>query len=294
MDRLLFSKKLPALNNRVLFLVCLAALSGFSFFFSTYASAQGDLLITPKRVVFEGSVRSVDLNLANSGTDTANYTISFVEIRMTEDGGFETVTEPVPGQLFASPYLRFFPRSVTLGPNEAQVVKVQVTRAEELSPGEYRSHFYFRAVPKAKPLGETTQAVDTNVITVQLTPVYGITIPAIIRVGQSNMKVTLSNLAYVTNSEGNPMVKFVFNRTGNMSVYGDIAIDHISPQGAITRIGIANGVAVYTPNTTREFQVNLPKIPGMDFSSGKIRVTYSASSDVKPEKFAEAELVLSK
>ncbi len=50
-----------------------------------------------------------------------------------------------------------------------------------------------------------------------------------------------------------------------MSIYGDIAIDHISPQGAITRVGIANGVAVYTPNTTRKFQVNLLNVPGLNF-----------------------------
>jgi len=292
MDRPLLIKKLPALTKPALFMVCLAALSGFSFFFSADVAAQGDLLITPKRLVFEGAVRSIDLNLANTGTDTATYAVSVVQIRMTEDGGFETITEPDPGQMFADPFLRFFPRSVTLGPNETQVVKVQVTRANELTTGEYRSHFYFRAVPKAKPLGEVTQAVDTNVIVVQLTPVYGITIPAIIRSGQLSAKVTLSDLSLAVDGDGNRSVKLVFNRTGNMSIYGDIAIDHISPQGAITRVGIANGVAVYTPNTTRRFQINLFDVQGLNLGSGKLRVTYSAPSDVKTEKYAEAELIL--
>ena len=76
----------------------------------------------------------MDLNLANIGRDTATYAISLVQIRMTEEGGFETITEPDEGQLFASPYLRFFPRSVTLGPNEAQTVKIQLSRAEAWSP----------------------------------------------------------------------------------------------------------------------------------------------------------------
>ena len=77
-----------------------------------------------------------------------------------------------------------------------------------------------------------------------------------------------------------------------MSVYGDITVDHISPQGKITRVGVANGVAVYTPNTIRRIQFNLKKIPGVDFSSGNLRVIYSASSDVKPVRYAEAELTL--
>jgi P pilus assembly chaperone PapD len=88
--------------------------------------AQGDLLITPRRVVFEGSKRSMDLNLANTGKDTATYAISLMQIRMKEDGGFETITDPDPGQRFADRFIRFFPRSVTLGPNEAQAVKIKL------------------------------------------------------------------------------------------------------------------------------------------------------------------------
>jgi len=77
-----------------------------------------------------------------------------------------------------------------------------------------------------------------------------------------------------------------------MSVYGDIAVDHFSPQGKVTRVGTANGVAVYTPNTIRKFQFNLNKIPGVDFNTGNIRVIYSAPSDVKPVRYAEAQLPL--
>jgi hypothetical protein len=83
-----------------------------------------------------------------------------------------------------------------------------------------------------------------------------------------------------------------FNRTGNFSVYGDLAVDHVSPQGIVTRVGAANGIAVYTPNTARRFQFNLNKVPGVDFKSGKLLVVFSASSDVKPARYAEAELKL--
>jgi hypothetical protein len=77
-----------------------------------------------------------------------------------------------------------------------------------------------------------------------------------------------------------------------MSVYGDITVDHISPQGKIIRVGVANGVAVYTPNTIRRFQFNLNKVTGADFKSGQLRVIYSTPSDVKPSRYAEAELPL--
>ena len=259
---------------------------------SVNLEAQGNLLITPRRVVFEGSKRSIDLNLANTGQDTATYAISIVQIRMKDDGGFEMITEPDPGQQFADKYIRFFPRSVTLGPNESQVVKVQLTRSNELKEGEYRSHFYFRAVPKVSPLGEKEPLRDTTTISVRLTPIFGITIPVIIRVGEPTTKVTLTDLAFKTVNDTIPSFSFVFNRTGNMSVYGDIAVDYISTQGKIIRVGIANGVAVYTPNTIRHFKFNLNRVPGVDFRSGTLRVIYSAPSDVKPSRFAEAELIL--
>jgi P pilus assembly chaperone PapD len=254
--------------------------------------AQGDLLITPRRVVFEGSKRSMDLNLANTGKDTATYAISLMQIRMKEDGGFETITDPDPDQRFADRFIRFFPRSVTLGPNEAQAVKIQLVRSNELEPGEYRSHFYFRSIPKMSPLGEKEKAKDTTTISVMLTPVFGITIPAIIRVGESTAKVTISDLGFKMENDTIPRFSMVFNRSGNMSVFGDLTVDHISTRGKITRVGMANGVAVYTPNARRQFQFNLNKVPEVDFRTGTLRVIYTTSSDVKPVRLAEAELML--
>lgn len=273
---------------RRLFFIILA----FILFIPLNLSAQGNLLVTPKRVVFDGTKRSFDLNLANIGEDTAIYAISLVQVRMKEDGSFETITTPDEGQNFADKNLRFFPRSVTLPPNEAQVVKVQLLKTSQLSPGEYRSHFYFRAVPKIKPLGEEDKMIDSTAISVRLTPIFGITIPAIIRIGESNTKVNLTDLSLIMTDDATPSLKLKFNRTGNFSSYGDLAVDYVSPQGTITRVGAANGIAVYTPNTSRYFQFNLNKDLGIDFTTGKLKVTYSAPSDVKPLKYAEAELLL--
>jgi hypothetical protein len=274
------------------FMIFFAGLAGFLTLTISNSAAQGNLLITPKRVVFEGSKRSIDLNLANYGQDSATYAISLVQIRMKEEGGFETITEPDPGQQFADKNIRFFPRAVTLGPNEAQVVKVQVIKLNELAAGEYRSHFYFRAVPKTAPLGEKETNIDTTTISVKLTPIFGITIPVIIRVGENNSKVTLSELVFHIVNDTVPSLNLTLNRTGTMSVYGDLTADHVSAQGKITRVGAANGVAVYTPNAIRRFQFNLNKVPGIDYSSGTLRIIYSAPSDVKPARYAEAELNL--
>lgn len=256
------------------------------------ASAQGNLLITPRRAVFEGQKRSIDLNLANIGLDSATYAISLVQIRMKDDGSFELITAPDPGQNFADKNIRFFPRTVTLAPNEAQVVKVQLIKSGDLAPGEYRSHFYFRAVPGSAPRGEEKAPVDSGTISIKLTPIFGITIPVIIRIGEYSANISMTDIQLVNVNDTVPRLSLTFHRSGTMSVYGDLTVDHISSLGKITRVGIANGIAVYTPNTIRKFQFNLNRVPGVDFSSGTIRVLYSAPSDVKPARFAEAELKL--
>ncbi|MBE0661524.1 MAG: molecular chaperone [Bacteroidales bacterium] len=264
---------------------------------STYPlalSAQGDLLITPRRVVFEGNRQQQEITLANTGQDTAKYSISFVQYRMTEEGGFEQIESPEPGQFFADAYLRFFPRSVTLAPNESQVVRMQLRRLPDMVNGEYRSHMYFRAVPDEKPLGEEDMLADTSAIGIRLTPIFGITIPVIIRIGELNAGVRLSNLTLKLNEDTPPDFSLTMNREGNQSVYGDLTINYVPSVGEPIEVGIVRGIAIYTPNSKRNFSMQLSQPDGVDYSSGKLVVRYSSASEAKPEMYDEQELLLNK
>ncbi len=270
--------------------ICLAFLVVGSLYSAT-SMAQGDLLIYPKRILFEGSKRSQEINLANSGKDTARFILSVVQIRMKEDGAFEQIAEPDPGQNFADKYFRIFPRSVVLAPNEAQTVKIQLSNTGELQPGEYRSHLYIRAEAEKRPLGERESLNDSNTISVKLVAVFGISIPVIIRSGENNAAVSLSDASFRQAKDTLPTVKFTFNRTGNMSVYGDVAVDYISPEGKTIRVGSAKGLAVYTPTLKRNFNLELIQAPGVDFHKGTLHLTYSYDA-AKNEKLAEERIVL--
>jgi len=287
-----FLKKELAFMQALYFIVFLSGMIVVTLFSSTSLMAQGNLMIIPRRVVFEGSKRSQTLNLANTGMDTARYNISIVHYRMKENGAFEEITQPDSGENFADKYIRFFPRSVFLAPNESQVVKLQVTGTDQISPGEYRSHIYFRAVPFEKPLGEKEVLKDTTSISVKLVPIFGITIPVIIRVGESTARVSISDVSFEMVNDTMPIVKMAFNRTGNMSVYGDIVIDYISPQGKVLRVSYIQGMAVYTPNPVRRLKVDIDRTLDIDYSKGKLHVVYTSQSDTKPETLAEAELLL--
>lgn len=267
-------------------------LVAMSLFPANEGIAQGNLLIMPRRVVFEGSKKSQELTLANTGADTAKYVVSIVQMRMKEDGSFELITTPDSGQFFADKYFRFFPRVVTLPPNQSQVVKMQLTKSAKMAPGEYRSHIYFRAERKDVPLGEDASQKDSAALTVRLSPVFGITIPAIIRVGECSAKVTLNNIAVEMFNDTIPRLQMNFIRSGNISVYGDIIINHTSPEGKVSRVALVKGVAVYSPNILRTFQCNLDKTLGVDYHKGKLNILYSTPEDVKASKLAEAELLL--
>ena len=242
------------------------------FLFSTAGFAQGDLMIMPKRLVFDGSQRSQEINLANTGSDSATYAISIVQYKMTESGNFEEVTEPEEGQRFATDFLRYYPRQVVLGPNEAQTVRLQLTRTGNLEQGEYRSHIYFRAVEKQTALGEEDQN-EAEGISINIKTVFGISIPVIIREGTSTTAIELSGLELNRDPE-NPVLSLVINRTGNMSVYGELSVQHISPEGLKTEIGKVKGLAVYTPNTKRDFSFKLQNTEMLDLNKGKLNISY--------------------
>lgn len=256
-----------------------------------YALAQGDLLITPRRVVFEGNKQSQELTLANTGSDTARYNVSFLQYRMTEEGAFEEINQPDSGQYFADSYLRFFPRSVTLAPNEAQVVRMQFRRKPDMKDAEYRSHVYFRAVPDEKPLGDLPSQ-DSAAIGIRLIPIFGISIPVIVRVGDLKLNVDITNLDLIAKSDSVTELALTFSRQGEKSVYGDLAVTWQPESGDAVEVGLVRGIAVYTPNTLRNFTMQLQNLPGVDYSRGKLIITYKASSDLAPELFAKKEFLL--
>jgi hypothetical protein len=253
--------------------------------------AQGDLLLLPRRVIFEGSKRYEELNLANTGKDTARYVISLMHVRMKEDGGFEEISQPDSGERFADRFIRFFPHSVELGPGESQVVKIQLTKTNELAPGEYSSHIYFRAVPDKAPLGEERPPTDSG-ISIRLIPIFGISIPVIIRVGVSSTQVRMSDLSVQMVEDTIPILNMTFQRTGNMSIYGDISVYYTSASGKTIPAGTARGIAVYTPNTARKFRLTLNTGKGLNYHTGRLSIEYNTAEDNHSVRITGADLLL--
>jgi len=258
--------------------------------FSFQIMAQGDLMVTPSRVVFEGNKQKGQLNLLNMGQDTATYTISFVQRSMKEDGSFVTIEQPDSGQMFSDPYLRIFPRQVTLAPREPQVILVQFRRKADMKAGEYRSHLYFRSEQNYNPLGMGKSNKDKKLLNVQLIPIFGVSIPIIVRVGDVNVSVTLSNLELMPLHGNTQNMKLTINRTGNISTYGDITVQYVPARGKPVLVGTVAGVGVYTNLSKRIMVIKLDTSATKKFTTGKFNVQYTAKGNIKPFVYAESEL----
>jgi hypothetical protein len=260
--------------------------------FTANLKAQGDLLITPKRVVFEGSRQKEELSLVNIGKDSATYSVSFVQKKMREDGSFETIDKSEEVLMAADPYLRIFPRQVTLAPGEAQVIMLQCRRRPDMKSGEYRSHLYFRAEKHNTPLGMENNAKDTARVSVKLIPVFGLSIPVIIHSGEIQVSSTITDLKVISLNENMLRLNLILNRTGNISAYGDIRVEFIPSRGKSVSVGSVRGIGVYTSISKRNITLDLNDIHGISLKNGVLKVLYTSQDGVKYEVFAESQISL--
>lgn len=254
--------------------------------------AAGELMIHPTRVVLEGANRTAQLDLINSGTETITYRISVARRRMTEDGRVVAIDKPAAGERFADEMIRFSPRQVVLRPGVAQAVRLQLRKPADLPDGEYRIHMLFQALPPARPAAAPADAPGsgTDSIDIHLTPVFGASIPIIVRHGQTTASVAVRDLQVTpVGSEAVPTLSLAIARSGTRSVYGDLIVLYRSRQGSERVVGRANGMAIYVPNGIRRVTLPLADL-GNSTPAGELRVTFEERPEQKGRVQAEARL----
>jgi hypothetical protein len=194
--------------------------------------------------------------------------------------------------MFAEPFLRIFPRKVTLAPGEPQVIMLQCRRDADMQAGEYRSHLYLRSEKDDNQPGLRSSYKDSSKLKVELTPVFGLSIPVIIRSGDVKVSSTLSDPKIEINQANKQYLRITINRTGNISVYGDIVVRYLPIQGKPLEIGMVRGVGVYTNINRRSVAVKLNNPAGKVLENGKLKIQYVSSGDMKRVVFAETEMVI--
>lgn len=255
--------------------------------------AMADLMLNPTRVVFEKNQRAAQVDLINNGSDSATYRISLVNMRMSEAGNLATVSAPLAGEQFADSMLVFSPRQVTLAPGTAQTVRVMVRRPAGMAPGEYRSHLYFERLPNATGQNSVESAATADgKIGIVLNVLVGASIPVIVRQGESDATAALSHLALQDGAGAQPALALQLERSGNYSVYGDLAVNFAPKGGSEVEVGRAGGIAVYPPNPARSARIALAAPKGVALAHGVLHVTYRERPDAGGKLLAESSLVL--
>jgi P pilus assembly chaperone PapD len=230
--------------------------------------AQGDLLVAPTRVILDGR-RGTEVVLNNIGNEEATYRITLELRRMNNHGRLDDV-DPAQAndkEKAALQVIRYAPRRVTLPPNQPQSIRIGMQPTDALADGEYRAHLLFRAIPKTAAAGAAEDV--GNDLKIQLIPIYGISIPVIVRKGNLEATAALSNVHIGKDNEG-PTLAFDLSRKGDKSVFGEI---HVSKPGASEPITVAKGIAIYPEVESRS--VSLPVPPEIAAQlKGEVIVSY--------------------
>lgn len=251
------------------------------------ALAAGDLLVAPTRVVLDGP-RGTEVFLNNVGQQTATYRISIELKRMQPTGQLEDIApEAATAREQATlSMITYAPRRVTLPPNQPQAIRIGVRPPADLPDGEYRAHILFRAIPDAAaPVAADAPAKG---VSIALTPIYGVTIPIIVRKGALKASAAISNAQIVRDPVNGPSLSFTLSRSGDRSTYGRI---RVTKPGIAKPVYEARGIAVYTEVTSRT--VSLPVDPQVAAQlQGPAKIEYLEDSDVGAGTIAQAQLVI--
>ena len=243
----------------------------------------GDLLVAPTRIVLNGS-RGTEITLSNIGDDVATYRVSVELRRMTPEGMLEDVGTPSDREKLAQSMILYAPRRVTIAPNQPQTIRIAARAPAGLADGEYRVHLLFRAVPAPRPAQAPGQVKG---IAFELIPVYGVTIPVVVRMGNLTAKVGIANVA-LTKQDGKPAIGLELIRAGDRSVFGDVKV---YKAGIKDPIAIQRGVAVYTEVTSRRLVVPIkPELAAQ--ASGPVTVSFVETSDTGDIPMAQTSAVL--
>ncbi len=245
----------------------------------------GDLLVAPTRLVLDGR-KGTEIILNNIGDEPATYRISVELRRMNPDGTLADVTEPTPQEKVAADMVIYAPRRVTLAPRQPQSIRIAARPPQGLPDGEYRVHLLFRAIPQPDPV-VPSPSEPVKGLQLQLIPIYGVTIPVIVRLGNLQAAAEISNVR-LEKKDGGEAIGLELSRSGTRSTFGDV---RVFKPGVKDPIAIQKAVAIYTELSSRHVAVPVDATFKSQLS-GPVTVQYVETYNDGAQKLAETQAVL--
>lgn len=266
---------------------------------TTVTTVGANLNISPKRVTFDKSRRSTTVYIYNQGNEAATFDIMLVDRAMLPDGQIVAVGEAadpeakaITGQVkSAKDMLLISPRRATLAPGQGQTIRLRVTNpAGAPTTGEFRSHLTITTIPppNAGLTAEAAAGLAPNELRFQINSVFGLSIPAIVRMGDTDVRAAIENarLEYANLSldgqsppKRTAVMAFDIVRQGANSLFGNVEIRPVGQRRG-DPIGLARGVGVYTEIARRTVRIPLNRAPA---AGEQLEITFT-DDDTSPGK----------
>ncbi|HEV2531480.1 hypothetical protein [Phenylobacterium sp.] len=263
----------------------------------TATTVGANLNLTPKRITLDKGRRSATVYIYNQGTAPATFDIALVDRVMTTDGQIVSVAEATPAQKPLTAALRsakdillISPRRATLAPGQGQTIRLRIASVPQDATGEYRSHLTVTTIPPPSVGLSAEQAAQGGPasLSFQITSVFGISIPAIVRFSDADVRAAIQN-AHIEFAQISPdgtsppkrtaVMVFELARLGPSSLFGNVQIKSLSQRSG-DPIGLARGVGVYPEVPQRTLRLPLTRVPS---SGEKLEITFT-DDDTSPGK----------
>lgn len=232
-----------------LFFILLALLSG---------AAYANISLSPFYIEFDAnsSNRSAQVRFTNTTNRNQTYNIRMVNFAQSSDGGYVPISTPRDGNPFASTYLEFSPRVVSLEPGESQVVRLLRRGMAGVPDGEYVSHLMIQEdaanVPSAPSGGDG--------LIINLRPIYGVSIPVMIEKGKLSSTARVAGTKILRDGD-KYVADITVERFGNRSFRGTLIVRDNGRE-----IGRVDNFRIFMTTPSRVLRVPLSGGPGDDIS----------------------------
>lgn len=267
---------------------------------TTVTNVGANINVSPRRVILDRNHRTATVAVFNQGTAPGAFRISLIDRVMLPDGQIIATSDidkhpEIKAQIdrlrSAAEMVRVAPSRVTLAPGQSQAVKLQLLAPPDGATGEYRTHLTVTTVPPPTSglTAESAATADPKALSFQITAVFGISIPVIVRMADADGTVKIEN-AHIengTNAAGARQTVLVLDllRAGASSVYGNVEVRPVGKHGDL--IGVARGIGVYPEIDRRSLRLTLTRPPA---PGEKLEISFT-DDDASPGKLL-ASLVL--